>query len=109
MLNRTRRFTAVFCFVALMAGISLPHSAAAKDSFINSSDTEANNMTSPILVDLILLRPVGLLTMCVSSLFFVFPVAPITFLTRPSEIAKPWDLMVLEPARFVWVHPLGSH
>lgn len=66
-------------------------------------------MTSPIMVDLLLLRPVGLITMVVSTIFFVVPVAPITFLTRPGEIGKPFDIMVAEPARFVWVHPLGSH
>jgi hypothetical protein len=61
------------------------------------------------MVDLLILRPLGLVTMCVSTIFFVFPVIPITLLTRPSEIAKPWDIMVAEPARFVWMHPLGSH
>lgn len=109
MLNQIRRLTASLCLVALVAGITLPLSASASDSFINSSDAEANNMTSPVMVDLLLLRPVGLLTMCVSTLFFVFPVVPLTLLTRPSEIAKPWEIMVLEPARFVWSHPLGSH
>jgi hypothetical protein len=109
MLNRIRRLTAAICLVALVAGSTLPSVASAKESFINSSDAEANNMTSPIMVDLLILRPLGLVTMCVSTIFFVFPVIPITLLTRPSEIAKPWDIMVAEPARFVWMHPLGSH
>ena len=87
MLNRIRRLTAATCLVALVAGATIPSSASATDSFINSSDTEANNMTSPIMVDLLILRPIGLVTMCVSTILFVIPVAPLTLLTRPSEIA----------------------
>ncbi len=109
MLNRIRRLTATICLVALVAGVTIPLSASAEESFINSSGAEANNMTSPVMVDLLLLRPVGLITMCVSTIFFVVPVLPITLMSRPSEIAKPWDIMVMEPARFVWTHPLGSH
>lgn len=109
MLNRLRRITAAICFIALFAGTVLPSTAGAKDSFINSSGAEANNMTSPVMVDLLLLRPVGLVTMAFSTVFFFVPVAPITLLTRPSEIGKPFEILVLEPARFVWSHPLGSH
>lgn len=111
MLNRIRRFTAALCIAALFAGIVLPSAAGATggDSFINSSDSEANNMTSPLMVDLLLLRPVGLVTMAVGTVLFVVPIAPLTLLTRPTEIAKPFDTMVLRPARFVWSDPLGTH
>ena len=109
MLNRIRRLTAAICVVALVAGVTLPSFASANESFINSSDSEANNMSSPVMVDLLILRPVALVTLCVSTIFFLVPVVPITLLTRPSEIAKPFDIMVANPARFVWAHPLGSH
>jgi hypothetical protein len=106
MLNRIRRLTAAICLVTLVAGTILPSFASAN---INSSGTEANNMTSPLAVDLFILRPIGLATMCVSAVLFVIPVIPLTLLTRPSEISKPWQMMVVEPAKFVWVDPLGSH
>lgn len=109
MLNRLRRLTASICLVALVAGVTLPSFASAGSSFINSSDTEANNMTSPVMLDLLLLRPVGLITLCVSTVLFVFPVIPLTLLTRPSEISKPFGAMVVDPARFVWSDPLGTH
>lgn len=109
MLNRIRRLTAAISLVALVAGITVPSFASAKESFINSSGTEANNTTSPVMVDLLILRPVGLITMCVSTVLFVIPVVPLTLLTRPSEISKPWNIMVTAPARFVWADPLGSH
>lgn len=109
MLNRIRRITAAFCLFALVAGVTLPLSASAEESFINSSGTEANNNTSPVMLDLLLLRPVGLVSMAVSTVLFVVPILPLTLLTRPTEIAKPFDAMVLEPARFVWSDPLGTH
>lgn len=109
MLNRIRRITAAFCLVALVAGITLPLSASADESFINSSDTEANNMTSPVMLDLLVLRPIGLVTFCVSSVLFVAPVIPLTLITRPTELAKPFKAMVIKPALFVWADPLGKH
>jgi hypothetical protein len=109
MLNRIRQTTAAFGLVALVAGVTLPLSASAKDSFINSSGSEANKTTSPVMLDLLLLRPVGLVSLAVSTVFFVVPVLPLTLITRPAEIGKPFESMVLEPARFVWMDPLGSH
>lgn len=111
MLNQFRKLTAAICITALLAGTILPSTAmASRDgSFINSTDSEANNMTSPIMLDLVLLRPVGLATMIVSSVLFVVPVLPLTLMTRPSEIKKPFMVMVVDPARFVWSDPLGTH
>ena len=112
MLNQFRRFTAAICITALLAGVVVPSSATAMNegsSFINSTDSEANNMTSPIMLDLVLLRPVGLATMAVSTVLFVVPVLPLTLITRPTEIKKPFEAMVMKPARFVWSDPLGTH
>ncbi len=109
MLNRTRRFTATCCLVALLAGIALPLSASAGDDFINSSGTEADNATSPVMLDLLILRPIGLASLVFSTVLFVVPVLPLTLLTRPTEIKRPFNAMIIEPARYVWVHPLGKH
>ena len=108
MLNRTRRFTAACCLVVLMTGITLPLSASASE-FVNSSGSEANSATSPVMVDLLLLRPIGLASLLFSTVLFIVPVGPITLLTRPSEIGTPFRMMITDPARFVWVHRLGSH
>ncbi len=110
MLSRSRRFIAAFCALALLAGCMAPSVAMAQDDdFINSSGTKANDHTSPVMVDLLILRPIGLLTLGLSSIFFVIPVAPITLMTRPSEIKHPLKTLILDPARYVWVDPLGSH
>ena len=111
MLNRLRRMTAAVCLVALITGTMMTVTATARrtNSILNSSDSEANNTSTPVLADLIILRPLGLAAMALSAVLFVIPVAPITLLTRPSEIAKPTKRMIMDPARFVWVDPLGSH
>ena len=111
MYNRIRRTTAALCLVLLVAGTMIPMSASAgrSNSILNKSDSEANNITTPVMTDIILLRPLGLVTMVISVVLFVVPVAPITLLTRPSEIGKPIETMIFAPARFVWMDPLGSH
>jgi hypothetical protein len=43
------------------------------------------------------------------SVLFAFPVAPIVALTRPADLRKPLDFLVLRPARFTFVDPLGHH
>ena len=104
--------TAAFCLVLLVAGTMLPLSASAgrqANSILNNSESEANNMTTPVMADLIILRPIGLAAMAISAILFMVPIAPITLLTRPSEIGKPFKTMIIEPARYVWVDPLGTH
>jgi hypothetical protein len=61
------------------------------------------------MVDLLLLRPIGLVSLTFSTVLFIVPVLPLTLLTRPTEIKKPFNEMILEPARYVWAHPLGKH
>ena len=110
MLYRLRRTTAALCLIVLVACTVTPSSASARrSSILNNSDSEANNETSPVMVDLILLRPLGLMTFVLSTALFVVPVLPITLVTRPTEIGKPMRLMLVVPFRYVWVDPLGSH
>jgi hypothetical protein len=114
MLNSLRRTTAAVCLVALVAGTTIPLSASAErershSSILNSSDSEANNMTTPVMVDVLILRPIGLGAMALAAVLFVVPVVPLTLLTRPSEMGRPWRRMIIAPARFVWADPLGSH
>jgi hypothetical protein len=111
MLNSLRRMTAAVCLVALVTLIPLSASAGQRSStsILNSTDSEANNMTTPVVFDVLILRPLGLAGMAIGSVLFIVPVAPLTLLTRPSDIGKPWERMVLTPARFVWADPLGLH
>ena len=67
--------------------------------------TAAN--ASPV-VDVMLLRPAGFVSLVVGSGLFLVT-APIVVLTRPHEIGKPFEQLVLRPAKYVWVDPLGGH
>ena len=111
MLYRIRRMTAAVCLLVLVAGTVIPVSASAgrNNKFLNGSDSEANNMTTPVMADLVILRPLGIAAFVLSTALFFVPVLPITLATRPGEIGKPFYHMLVEPFRFVWVDPLGSH
>jgi hypothetical protein len=37
------------------------------------------------------------------------PAAALTAAIRPSELHVPYEILVQEPVRFVFVDPLGSH
>ena len=52
---------------------------------------------------------IALVAMVFSVALFICPIAPITAMTRPSEISKPIECMIFAPARYVWRDPLGSH
>jgi hypothetical protein len=46
------------------------------------------------MVDLLLLRPIGLVSLTFSTVLFIVPVLPLTLLTRPTEIKKPFNEMI---------------
>ena len=102
-----RRALAVFCtalmIVAGAAGTSVAETA---DSY--EASLPAENATSPVVVDVMLLRPLGLVALAGGTALFV-PVAAMTAITRPHEIAKPFNTLIVGPARYVWADGLGKH
>ncbi len=102
MLARIRRYAAALVVVSFLV-------AAATPAMAIGAIEPAETSTSPALVDILILRPLGLLTLGLSTFVFVIPVAPITLMTRPSEIGIPFEKMVIAPARYVWVDPIGQH
>ena len=110
MLERFRRITAALCAAALLAGMCIPSAAMAEDSrYLTSSDSAATDHSSNPVADLLFLRPIGLATTAVGTLLFIFPVLPLTLITRPTEINKPFKTFVLGPAKYTWIDPLGTH
>jgi hypothetical protein len=112
MLDQFRRITAALCAVALLAGICIPGAAMAEDvdySFLTSTSTIATDRTSNPVADLLFLRPLGLATTAFGTLAFIFPILPLTLLTRPTEIGKPFNTFVVRPAKYTWIDPLGTH
>ncbi len=68
---------------------------------------DAQGRVEPTL-DALVLRPLGLLMTVTGFVTFV-AYAPIVAITRPTDIAEPFKSLVLGPARYTWVDPLGYH
>jgi hypothetical protein len=103
MLNRIRQFTAASAAAALALALALP-ARADRVAEISNEPTSV-----PVIFDIAVMRPIGLLTCLVGAAFYVVPVAPIVALTRPTEIAKPLGPLVGGPMRFTFKDPLGHH
>jgi hypothetical protein len=87
--------------VALIFAHAGPAMASAKDFEEQGSVN--------VVFDAMVLRPLGLVVTALGGAIFVFPVAPIVALTRPADLRKPLDFLVLRPARYTFVDPLGHH
>jgi len=103
MLNRIRHFAAAFATAGLALTLALP---ARADRVAEISD-EPDSV--PVIFDIAVMRPIGLLTCVIGAAFYLVPVAPIVALTRPTEIAKPLGPLVGGPLRFTFKDPLGHH
>jgi len=101
MSNRLRRILAVIA-ATLMFTTTLATTASA-DSVAQG---DASN-SSPV-VDALVLRPAGFLSLAVGTGLFVLSV-PFVLVTRPHEIGKPFKQLVVRPAKYLWADPLGGH
>jgi len=100
MVRQLRRFSAVLALAAVLL--------APGASLAGTNIDRVGESGSPPMVDAFLMRPLGLMMLAASCGLFV-PAAAITALVRPSELHVPYDILVRQPARYVFVDPLGSH
>ena len=100
MARQLRRFAAVLALAGVLAAPSASLAATNIDA--------VGDQGSPPMVDLFLMRPLGMMMLGASCMLFL-PAAAITAAVRPSELHVPYELLVKDPARFVFVDPLGSH
>lgn len=101
MSTRIRRILAVMAATLMFQAAFVPSAAAQ-----TVAQGDAAN-ASPV-VDVMLLRPAGFVSLVVGSGLFLMT-APIVLVTRPHEIGKPFKQLVVRPAKYVWVDPLGGH
>jgi len=101
MSNRIRRSVAGVTAALLLSTVATAPALAQT----RSREDAAN--ASPVL-DVMLLRPVGFVSFVVGVGLMV-ALTPIILLTRPQEINKPFEQLVVKPARFLWVDPIGGH
>jgi hypothetical protein len=97
-----RTLAALVALIAIVSG-SLP--ADASNGGSRSHDEAAN---APVGFDVLVMRPVGFVTLVLGTGLFLIA-APLTLVTRPLEIDKPFQNFVVRPARFLWADPLGGH
>ena len=73
------------------------------------STSDANEASAPPLMwDIFVIRPISVVATGVSA-GVVFPIAALlTGITRPSEIHKPYQMLVSQPIDFTFRRPLGE-
>jgi hypothetical protein len=104
MSTRTRSFLAASCALLVLLAAAAPAYSGSEGLRSMGSRSET---VSPS-VDVLLLRPVAFVTLVAGAALFVASL-PIIVVTRPHEIRKPFERLVLDPVRYIWVDPLGSH
>ncbi len=103
------RFRGIVSTILALALILCLASPAAAVTSALGRDTGENENSVPILFDVMVLRPLGLTVTILGTVLYAFPVAPITAMTRPTDLGKPFKLMVAVPGRYTFVDPLGQH
>jgi hypothetical protein len=73
-----------------------------------AASNPANSTEVPVGFDLFT-RAVFGIPLTILGTVAMIPVGFVTLITRPTEIEKPFDMLVMGPARYTWVDPLGDH
>jgi hypothetical protein len=97
-----RRFRLVAAAIAAFAMLG----AAAPASASDLDNIDPNSVPAP--VDLILLRPIGLVATAVGAAAFV-PAAAVTAVFHHQSVPNVFDLLVRGPYEFTFVDPIGTH
>ena len=93
-------------FVALAIGaLLLSHAAPAAAS---KTDNFNRVHAVPVLIDALFLRPIGLVMTALGTARAPLPMV-IVGVTHPQDIFKPFKALVVAPARFTFVDPIGQH
>jgi hypothetical protein len=101
-MNRCLRGLFAGLVVAALILVDLTPAAAAAQDFEDRGEVN-------IIFDALLLRPMGLAVTVLGGALFALPVAPIVALTRPQDLHKPLDYLVMRPYRYTFQDPLGHH
>jgi hypothetical protein len=101
MFSRVRGFLVALAIGALLVLDAAPAAAAQTDEVTREHQV-------PILMDAILLRPLGLVMTALGAAVAPLPMA-IVGITHPPDILKPFDVLVVAPARFTFIDPIGYH
>ncbi len=92
---------------ALVTAVALVSAATPALAFQDEGLATTERHT-PIVLDALVLRPLGLVMFATSFLVAVIPTA-IVAVTRPSDIPKSLKYWIATPFRYTFVDPLGQH
>ena len=101
MLRHLRTLLAALAVVGMLA---VPTTSA----FAATSVELVDNQKAPPMVDLFIMRPLGLIMLAGSAALWV-PAQTLTMIVRPKDYRVPIEHMLVKPAKFVFVDPLGGH
>jgi hypothetical protein len=73
-----------------------------------AATTAANSEEVPVGFDLFTRAVFGIPLTIVGAVAMI-PVGFLTLITRPQEIEKPFNMLVVAPVQYTWVDPLGEH
>jgi hypothetical protein len=96
--SKERPMKRIMITILLAASLATPAAAS----------NPANSTEVPVGFDL-LTRAVFGIPLTILGTVAMIPVGFVTLITRPTEIEKPFDMLVMGPARYTWVDPLGDH
>jgi hypothetical protein len=99
MLRRIRLVAAAIAAFAML-GAAVPASASDLDNI------DPNSVPAP--VDLILLRPLGVVATAAGAVAFV-PAAAVTAVFHHQSVPSVFNLLVRGPYEFTFVDPIGAH
>jgi hypothetical protein len=101
MFSRVRGFLVALVIGALLVLDAAPAAASA-------SDDVARYHQVPVLMDALVLRPIGLVMLGLGAAVAPVPMA-IVGITHPPDILKPFNALVVVPARYTFIDPIGYH
>ena len=101
MFTHVRGFFVALAIGALLLGHAAPAAASETDDFSRVHEV-------PILLDAMLLRPMGLVMTAVGAALAPLPMA-IVGITHPPDVLKPFNVLVMKPVRFTFLDPIGQH
>lgn len=95
--------------LALVFGPGASTALAGSEDYKSLHENPIEESTSPAALDVLVLRPLGIVGLAISTGLFLAPVAPLTLITKPGEIGAPFDKMVMDPVRYLVKDPIGEH
>ena len=101
MLRHLRTLLAALAVISMLA-------VPATSAFASTNVELLENSKAPPMVDLLVMRPLGILMLMTCAIAWV-PAQTATMIIRPRDYMKPIDYMLKRPAKFVFVDPLGGH